>query len=59
LVLKLLNVFEAIVLIPRILPIKTKLLPDYQIPWELTESLKEQPKRVNKEYKLFDIKKYI
>jgi type IV secretory pathway TraG/TraD family ATPase VirD4 len=57
--IKLLNVFEAIVLIPRILPVKTKLLPDYQIPWELTDSLKEQPKRVNKEYKLFDIKKYI
>ena len=57
--IKLLNVFEAIVLMPRILPIKTKLLPDYQIPWELTDNIKEQPKRVNKDYKLFDIKKYI
>ena len=44
---------------PRILPIKTKLLPDYQIPWELKDTIKEQPKRVNKDYKLFDIKKYI
>ena len=57
--IKLLNIFEAIVIKHRTLPIKTKLLPDYQIPWELTESLKEQPKRVNKDYKLFDIKKYI
>ena len=57
--IKLLNVFEAIVLMPRILPIKTKLLPDYQIPWELKDIIKEQPKRVNKDYKLFDIKKYI
>ena len=57
--IKLLNVFEAIVLMPRILPIKTKLLPDYQIPWELKDTIKEQPKRVNKDYKLFDIKKYI
>lgn len=57
--IKLLNVFEAIALMPRILPIKTKLLPDYQIPWELTDNIKEQPKRVNKDYKLFDIKKYI
>ena len=57
--IKLLNVFEAIVLMPRILPIKTKLLPDYQIPWELKDTIKEQPKRVNKDYKLFEIKKYI
>lgn len=31
--LKLLNYFEAIILIPRVLPIKTKLIPDYQIEW--------------------------
>ena len=37
--IKLLNVFEAIVLMPRILPIKTKLLPDYQIPWELKDTI--------------------
>lgn len=54
-----LKMFEAIVLMHRTLPIKTKLLPDYQIPWGLTDNKKEQPKRVNKEYKLFDIKKYI
>lgn len=31
--LKLLDYFEAIVLIPRVLPIKTKLIADYQIEW--------------------------
>lgn len=33
--LKLLNNFEAIILIPRIYPIKTKLLPDYKIEWKM------------------------
>ena len=32
--LKLLDMFEAIILIPRINPIRTKLVPDYQIKWE-------------------------
>lgn len=31
--LKLLNKFEAIILVPRVLPIKTKLIPDFQIEW--------------------------
>ena len=31
--LKLLNNFEAIILMPRTNPIKTKLIPDYQINW--------------------------
>ena len=54
-----LKLFEAIVIMHRMLPIKTKLIPDYQIPWGLTENLKTQPNRINKEYKIFDIKKYI
>ena len=32
--LKLLKMFEAIILIPRINPIRTKLVPDYEIKWE-------------------------
>ena len=32
--LKLLDMFEAIILIPRMNPIRTKLIPDYQIKWE-------------------------
>lgn len=31
--LKLLETFEAVILIPRVLPIKTKLIPDYKIEW--------------------------
>lgn len=33
--LKLLNNFEAVILIPRLYPIKTKLLPDYKINWTI------------------------
>ena len=57
--IKLLNVFEAIVLMPRNHPIRTTLLPDYRIPWGFEEITEEQPKRINKDYKIFDIKKYI
>lgn len=32
--LKLLDYFEAIILIPRMRPIKTKLIPDYKINWK-------------------------
>ena len=33
--LKVMKQFEAIVLIPRMMPYKTKLLPDYKIDWNL------------------------
>ena len=56
--LKLLQVFEAVVLMPRTLPIRTKLIPDYHIPWELEKIEKALPQRNAKEYKVFDIKKY-
>ena len=35
--LKLLNAFEAVILMPRISPIKTKLLPDYKIDWKFSD----------------------
>ncbi len=35
--LKTLDTFEAIIISPRIYPIKTKLLPDYQIKWDFEE----------------------
>ncbi|MGN1371033.1 MAG: type IV secretory system conjugative DNA transfer family protein [Candidatus Coprovivens sp.] len=57
--LKLLQVFEAIVLIPRNLPIKTKLLPDYRIPWNINNIEKELPERKIIKHNVFDIKKYI
>ena len=38
-------------------PFKTKLLPDYEMPWNFTTEEAELPKRIVKEYKLFNIKK--
>lgn len=57
--LKLLQTFEAIVLIPRMQPIKTKLLPDYSIPWDLENKISKLFDREIKEYKIFDLKKCI
>ena len=39
--LKTLECFEAIVLMPRMLPFRTKLLPDYKIDWEYSTILAE------------------
>ncbi len=44
--LKTLKPFEAIVLIPRLMPYKTVLIPDYQIKWNLER--KEAPLKVRK-----------
>lgn len=57
--IKLLNIFEAIVLMPRISPIKTKFIPDYRIPWDFKSTEKELPLRKEIEYKVYDLKKYI
>ena len=55
--LKTLNIFEAIIFMVREEPFKTKLLPDYQIPWKFAEEEVKLPQRKVKEYKLFNIKK--
>ena len=53
--LKLLDTFEAIILIPRLNPIKTKLLPDYHIDWKFSKE-KIDLKEINiKEIKTFNI----
>ena len=54
--LKILNTFEAVILIPRINPIKTKLLPDYQIDWKFSDEKVEFKELENEEIKIFDIK---
>ncbi len=54
--LKLLNTFEAIILMPRIYPIKTKLLPDYQIDWKFSDEKVAFKEMANKEVKTFNIK---
>ena len=45
--LKVLKPFEAIILIPRLMPYKTKLLPDYKIDWNLEKKSIDIPKRKN------------
>lgn len=53
--LKTMNRFEAIILIPRMMPFKTKLLPDYEIDWGYEEVKKELPSRKSNDIKIFDI----
>ncbi len=54
--LKLLNTFEAVILIPRLYPIKTKLLPDYQLDWQFSSEKVALKESTNKEIKTFEIK---
>ena len=54
--LKTINTFEAIVIIPRMMPFKTKLLPDYQIDWGIEFPKIEIPERTQKEIKYFEEK---
>lgn len=53
--LKTLKKFEAVVLIPRMMPFKTKLIPDYQIDWEFVEKEKEIPNLLPREVSIFHI----
>ena len=53
--LKLLNNFEAVILIPRIYPIKTKLLPDYKIDWKFSDEKVAIKERKSEEIKTFNI----
>lgn len=54
--LKIFNNFEAIALIPRMMPFKTKLLPDYQIDYGYETIKVEIPKRKVNEINVFDVK---
>ena len=53
--LKTLNYFEAIIISPRMYPIKTKLLPDYQIDWKFKKEVIEQPDIINKNENVYNI----
>lgn len=55
--LKILNYFEAIVILPRLMPIKTKLVPDYQIDYNYEFVKCDFPKREIKETNVFTYKK--
>ena len=54
--LKIFNNFEAIVLIPRMMPFKTKLLPDYQIDYGYESIKMDIPSRNTNKIRVFDIK---
>ena len=55
--LKSLDYFETVINMVRMMPIKTKLLPDYEINWGYDEQPIELPKRKEKEIKLYNEKK--
>ena len=55
--LKLLNNFEAIINMIRMLPIKAKLIPDFKINWGYEDKIIELPKRKEQEVKLYNEKK--
>lgn len=53
--LKYLNTFEALILMPRIMPFKTKLIPDYQINWPFKDEKTELPLRKENNFNIFEI----
>ena len=55
--LKSLDYFETVINMVRMMPIKTKLLPDYEINWGYDEQTIELPKRKEQEIKLYNEKK--
>ena len=54
--LKTINPFEAIIIIPRMMPFKTKLLPDYQIDWGIEFKEINIPERIPKETLIYEEK---
>ena len=38
--------FESIIIMPRMMPFRTKLLPDFQTPWGYEDIPNEIPKRI-------------
>ena len=53
--LKTMEIFNAIVIMPRMMPYKTKLLPDYQIDWGYKDELATFPKRKLNNTKNYEI----
>ncbi len=54
--LKIMKQFEAIVFIPRTMPFRTKLLPDYEIDWKFDKKSKSMPKRDDYKINIYDVK---
>lgn len=55
--LKTINFFNEIILLPRMMPIKTKVLPDYEIDWKMEDSKLNIPSLKKIEIELYDINK--
>lgn len=55
--LKTMQLFEAIILMIRMLPFKTKLVPDYQMDWGYEELEEELPLRQKKEISIYELEK--
>lgn len=53
--LKTMDVFSAVVIMPRMMPFKTKLLPDYQIDWGYQTEESNIPKRIENIVKNYEI----
>lgn len=57
--LKTIDFFNEIILMPRMYPIKTKVLPDYEIDWNFDNSKLKLNVLKNNEVNLFDIDKFL
>ena len=53
--LKVFKIFDALILKTREYPIKTKLIPDFELPWNMSEEKIDFPNREEKEYKIFNL----
>ena len=53
--LKTFKIFEALILKVREYPIKTKMIPDYQLPWGMSKEEIEFPKKIEKPLKIFNL----
>lgn len=53
--LKVMKVYEAIILLPRMMPYKTRLLPDYKMAWNLEKKDTTLPKRTFSEINIFKL----
>ena len=53
--LRTLKTFEAVIISQRMMPFKTKMLPDYQIDWKFTDEHVEIPLKVKNNIEIYDI----
>ena len=54
--LKTMDYFNEIILMPRMMPIKTKVKPDYEIEWNMNKSIIDVPKLIKEKTNIFNLK---